>query len=91
MHGHRVAVYLDARREDRGEEWDQGLAAGLLHSVCFLPLLSYGCTSPLASLSKKDNGSPGDLESWPAMPLGLRRLQRAEGDNEDGVLKVVRD
>jgi hypothetical protein len=91
VHGHRVAVYLDARREDRGEEWDQGLAAGLLYSLCFLPLLSYGCTAPLASLGSKNHGPSGESEeSWPVTPLGMGRLQGAEGDSEDGVLKVVR-
>ena len=88
-HGHRVTVYLDPRREERGEEWDQGLAAGLLHSLCFFPLLSYGSTAPLASLGD-DTSPPAVGESWPAMPLGLRRLRGAEEDNEDGVLKAER-
>jgi hypothetical protein len=92
VHGHRVAVYLDARREERGEEWDRGLAAGLMHSICFLPILSYGYTAPLASLSDVHHGPPAEAaESWPAAPFGLRRLQGAEGDSEDGVLKVARD
>jgi hypothetical protein len=87
--GRRVAVYLDVRREERGEEWYQGLEAGLLRSLCFLPLLSYGSTAPLAPLC--DDGSPPTRESWPATPFGLQRLQGTEEDYEDGVLQVVRE
>jgi hypothetical protein len=85
-HGHRVAVYLDARREGLGKEWDQGLEAGLLHSLCFFPLLSYGSTAPLASLC--DDCSLPERKDWPMKPLGLQRLQGVEEDNEDSVLKV---
>ena len=88
-HGHRVAVFLDARREEHGEEWDRALQAGLLHSICFLPLLSYGSTAPLAYLPA--DGAPTAGNEWPAAPLGLRRLHGAEEDFEDGVLKVVRE
>ena len=89
--------------EERGEEWDQGLAEGLLHSLCFLPLLSYGYTAPLASLG--DDVSPvaaegleagggqamqGPIEaSWPTTPLGMQRVKGAEADKEDGILKVI--
>jgi hypothetical protein len=72
---------MDARREELGEECDQGLDAGLLHSLCFFPLLSYGSTAPLASLQNVKDGD--------ATPLGLQRLQGEEEDNEDSVLKVL--
>lgn len=101
LHGHRVAVYLDTRREELGEEWDQGLAAGLLHSLCFVPLLSFGCTAPLAAIRQdcslpppadvldERQGQGALAEGWPATPLGLRRMEGGEEDDEDGVLKVV--
>jgi hypothetical protein len=86
-HGHRVAVYWDSRRVVKGEEWDQGLAAGLLHSHVILPLLSYGATAPMAFLPKDD---PSDPALWKdEEPLGLRRLEGVEEDREDGVLKVL--
>ena len=87
-HGQRVAVYLDARLAERGEDWDQGLAAGLLHSLCFLPLLSYGYTAPLASLGGGAGSAGAAGEGWAETPLGLRRLLGDEDDDEDGVLKA---
>jgi hypothetical protein len=80
-----VAVYWDSRRVVKGEEWDQGLAAGLQHSHVIFPLLSYGATAPMAFLPKDD---PSVLALCKE-PLGLRRLEGVEEDREDGVLKVV--
>jgi hypothetical protein len=74
------------RREENGDPWDNAMAVGLLHSLCFIPLLSYGSTAPLALLS----GSQPDWNEWPETPFGRQRLQGAEEDHEDGVLKVVR-
>jgi hypothetical protein len=86
-HGHRVAVYWDSRRVVKGEEWDQGLAAGMQHSHVIFPLLSYGATAPMAFLPGDD---PSDLALWKdEEPLGLRRLEGVEEDREDGLLKVV--
>ena len=34
----------------QGEDWEEGFASGLLRSLCFFPLLSYGSTAPLAAL-----------------------------------------
>jgi hypothetical protein len=85
--GHRVAVYWDSRRVVKGEEWDQGLAAGLKHSHVIFPLLSYGATAPMAFLPKDDQSV---LALWKdEEPLGLRRLEGVEADREDCVLKVV--
>jgi hypothetical protein len=82
-----VAVYWDSRRVVKGEEWDQGLVAGLQHSHVIFPLLSYGATAPMAFLPKDD---PSVLPLWKdEEPLGLRRLEGVEEDREDGVLQVV--
>jgi hypothetical protein len=68
-------VYFDTRRMAGAGEWKEGLAAGLLHSLCCIPLLSYGATSPLA----------------PSQHPGLGRLQLAgtEEDEEDVVLEEL--
>ena len=89
--GHRVTVYLDQRlaqnlnTEAKGSaiERDSDISAGLLHSLCFVPVLSYGATAPLASISKDA------IAGWAAEPLGLARLQGKESDREDSLLKVV--
>jgi hypothetical protein len=86
--GHRVAVYLDTRRV-LGEDCGQSLELGLLHSYCFLPVMSYGSTAPLASFRVAGSGSQSEQQYWPATPLGLERLQGVEEDNEDDVLEVV--
>ena len=83
--GHRVSVYWDTRRAVRDEEWDGSIVAGLLNSLCFLPLLSYGSTAPLAAIPQDD----AFIErGWATEPLGIQRLKGDESDHEDGVLKV---
>ena len=63
-------------------EWEGGIVAGLLHSLCFFPIMSYGGTAPLAHL-------PHDAPAvWDTEPLGLKRLEGTELDREDSVLKV---
>ena len=86
-HGHRVAVYWDSRRVVKGEEWDQGLTAGMQHSHVIFPLLSYGATAPMAFLPKDDPSVLVLLKD--EEPLGLRRLEGVEEDREDCVLQVV--
>ena len=86
-HGNRVTVYWDHRRAHNvnglAPEWEGGILAGLLHSLCFFPILSYGGTAPLATI-------PHDAPTgWATEPLGLKRLEGMESDREDGVLKVV--
>ena len=80
-------MYWDGRRAVKGEEWDQSLTDGLLNSICFFPILSYGSTAPLAALST--NFSSAAANGWSAEPLGRQRLTGGETDPEDGVLKVV--
>ena len=83
--GHRVTVYWDAHRLVKGEDWEDGFGVGLFNSLCFLPLLSYGSTAPLAAL-------PNDAalaEGWEGMPVGRKRLQGAESDPEDNFLKEM--
>ena len=90
--GNRVTVYLDNRlaqnlnieAQSSVFERDSDISVGLLHSLCFIPILSYGATAPLA------NTPQGQVAGWAAEPLGLARLEGEESDREDGVLKVVR-
>lgn len=56
-------MYWDAQCKD----WETGFAAGLLHSQCFLPLLSYGATAPLAALPEERASAP--TQSPPHSPL----------------------
>ena len=84
--GHRVTVFWDAHRLVKGEDWEHGFASGLLNSLCFLPLLSYGSTAPLASLPG-ERRAKAIAEGWDAAPVGRQRLIGAETDAEDNVLK----
>ena len=84
--GHRVTVYWDAYRLVKGEDWAEGFAAGLLKSLCFLPLLSYGFTAPLAALP----ASAKEMDQgWEAMPVGRKRLAGDDNDPEDNCLKEL--
>ena len=86
--GHRVTVYWDAHRLVKGEDWEEGFASGLLHSLVFLPLLSYGFTAPLAALPE-ERLAQAAAQGWEAAPLGRRRLAGAETDPEDNCLKEL--
>jgi serine/threonine protein kinase len=82
--GHRVAVYMDiGSGHALNANWDADIADGLLHSVCFLPILSYGATAPLAALPVHE------ISGWEETPLGLVRLSGAEQDREDALLKEM--
>jgi hypothetical protein len=84
--GHRVTVYWDAHRLVKGEDWEEGFATGLLNSLCFLPLFSYGATAPLAALPE-DCFVQRVREGWGEQPLGRTRLHGRDSDWEDNVLK----
>ena len=68
-----VTVFWDVHRLVKGEDWEEGFASGLLHSLCFLPLLSYGFTAPLAALPD-DRLVQAIAEGWEERPLGRKRL-----------------
>ena len=73
--GHRVTVYWDAHRLVNGEPWEEGFALGLLNSLCFFPLLSYGATAPLASFPETDeeiSRGLGGAASGPEAAAGFR-------------------
>ena len=63
---------------------DEPLSAGLVNSLCILPILSYGATAPLAAPPLKEGG-------WDAEPIpGCGwRLEGTELDPEDAVLKEL--
>ena len=82
--GHRVTVFWDKYSLVTGEDWEEGFAAGLLHSLCFLPLLSYGSTAPLAALPE-DKAS----DVWEQNPVGRVRLAGMDCDWEDNFLKEL--
>ena len=85
--GHRVTVFWDAHRLIEGENWEDGFGTGLFNSLCFLPLLSYGSTAPLAAL-QDDNGT-AIARGWDLRPVGRKRLQGNETDAEDNFLKEL--
>ncbi len=88
--GHRVTVYWDAYRLVKGEDWEEGFASGLLKSLVFLPLLSYGFTAPLASLPNSEEGLAQIVaQGWEMAPLGRERLAGTESDPEDNCLKEL--
>jgi hypothetical protein len=88
--GHRVVAYLDATRLVGGENWEDGFSSGLLHSLVFLPLLSYGATAPMAALPLNPDARRAALAAgWDELPAGRRRLEGAEGDLEDNMLKEI--
>ena len=86
--GHRVTVYWDAHRLVKGQDWEDGFASGLLNSLVFLPLLSYGSTAPLAQISESKL-QESIAKGWDARPVGRERLQGLESDPEDNVLKEL--
>lgn len=86
--GHRVTVYWDAHRLVRGEDWEDGFATGLLNSLCFLPILSYGFSAPLATLPTESSARI-IAQGWEEEPIGRHRLEGQETDWEDNVLKEL--
>mmetsp|Transcript_75728 Transcript_75728/g.202691 ORF Transcript_75728/g.202691 Transcript_75728/m.202691 type:complete len:719 (-) Transcript_75728:344-2500(-) len=84
--GHRVTVYLDHARLVKGESWEDGFANGLLHSMCFFPLLSYGATAPMAALPP-DQKDQLITAGWEERPAGRVRLEGSSRDAEDNLLK----
>ncbi len=57
--GHRVIVYLDAKRLVKGEGWEEGFSTGLMNSLVALPLISSGVLIPLQNL-KGDSTDKAD-------------------------------
>jgi serine/threonine protein kinase len=84
--GHRVTVYLDEVRLVKGEDWEEGFSVGLLNSLCFFPLLSYGATAPMARLPEETHLAKVHA-GWEERPCGRARLEGAATDAEDNVLK----
>ena len=70
----------------QGEDWEDGFAKGLMNSLCFFPILSYGSTAPLAEISC-DRLADAIAAGWDERPLGRKRLQGDDTDAEDNVLK----
>ena len=81
----RVTVFFDPGRLIKGEDdLEESLSAGLVNSLCIIPILSYGATAPLAVPPPKESG-------WDAEPIpGCDwRLEGTESDPEDAVLKEL--
>ena len=53
--GHRVIVYLDAKRLVKGKDWEEGFSTGLLNSLVALPLVSEGVLRPMTKLRGDDS------------------------------------
>ena len=60
----------------------------MLNSLCFLPLLSYGSTAPLAAI-QPERLADAVAQGWEERPVGRRRLRGEEDDPEDNVLKEL--
>jgi serine/threonine protein kinase len=86
--GHRVAVYLNTYGGHVQSDWDTHITKGLLHSICYCPILSYGATAPLASIHGESSAQLIEM-GWEKAPLGLDRLCGAEYDREDTLLKEM--
>ena len=72
----------------QGEDWEDGFADGLMHSLCFFPLLSYGATAPLAPFPE-DTEKEAIASGWEERPVGRMRLRGEESDAEDNMLKEL--
>lgn len=79
-------MYLDARCLIKGERWEDGFIHGLLHSICVLPILSYGSTAPLAAFPPGEEAALID-RGWEELPVGRARLRGDATDEEDNLLK----
>jgi serine/threonine protein kinase len=89
--GHRMAVYLNTfslSGHVEGADWDEDIASGLLRSICYVPILSYGATAPLAQFAAEDRTQLITM-GWEEAPLGLDRLEGSEQDREDALLKEM--
>jgi hypothetical protein len=85
--GHQVTVYF-APNSLHCEDWEDNLVNGLLNSLCYIPILSYGATAPLAAL-QKENSTGLVAAGWDEAPLGLERLVGSDDDREDKVLQEM--
>jgi hypothetical protein len=59
--GHRVIVYLDAKRLVKGEDWEEGFSLGLLNSLVALPLVSEGVLLPMTKLQGTASDKPDNV------------------------------
>ena len=80
--GHRVTVFLGTC-DGQGADVEDDFADGLLHSMCFFPILSLGATAPMAALPAKSNTQ---LSTMGEFPLGGTT---GKEDREDAFLKVI--
>jgi serine/threonine protein kinase len=86
--GHRVTLFWDRHRLVAGDDWEAGFSSGLLNSLCFFSLLSYGSTAPLAALPEGDDERRALLaQGWEERPVGRERLRGGDTDPEDNFLK----
>ena len=86
---HRVTVYYDTYMAkdvgvNPGKSNAVDFADGLVHAICFLPLISNCTTVSLAAL-QADSLASNINHGWEKEPLG-RRLQGKECDAEDEML-----
>jgi serine/threonine protein kinase len=58
--GNRVTVSCAACSSEGGQDWQASISSGLMHSVCFFPVLSCGATAPLATLLQGKFSDPED-------------------------------
>ena len=59
--GHRVIVYLDAKRLVKGEGWEEGFSLGLMNSLVALPMVSAGVLKPMEALRGADSDRPDNV------------------------------
>ena len=87
--GHRVTVYLDSCGGHAwGTDWTDDITKGLLHSICYVPILSYGATAPMAQHVDSEKSISQLIAREETLP-GLGQLGCAAQDCEDALLQEM--
>jgi hypothetical protein len=75
--GQKLRVYLDQTRLEDGQRWDSGFMEGLAKSWVFVPVVSVGSVSPMATMSESQDWCDNVLLEW-ASALELHQRGRVK-------------
>jgi serine/threonine protein kinase len=93
--GHRVTVYFNhctGSGHDQGSNWDEHIANGLLHSICFFPILSFGLNAPRSALGGAEQNRENALIKEILIACALLERSSKSGvllDGESGQLHAA--